>query len=143
MSTYDDVYDIYKSLVYGIDEYYLPQSDEALYGIINIAVKYYNKRLNIIDAKNQLTCDKESETFNIDLSSMQLDMLAHCMRLVTYENMRNELASMLAMTTKDSSLKDYKAQMDVRNGVINEENKIIYNLTLALTDCSDLESSDS
>lgn len=128
MTSYDDIYKSFSGMTL-VDNYYLPSSDESLYVLIDNARKIYNMTLY-----RELQQDDSVELLDASLNDLEMLLLCHCMRLVTFKNMVSEFTSMVSTVSKDNALKDYKAQIDGRNILIEVEQKTINRLALSLLD---------
>lgn len=137
MTTFDDVYEVFQTITWGIDEYNLPQTIEGQKQLIFEGVRRYNKRLNL-EEEDAITCDNTLEEFSIEMNEQEISLLAHCMKWAVLDNMVMELASMLSMSSKDTALKDYKAMITTRQLMVENEKKEIYNIAMLLNDCDDL-----
>ena len=137
MTTFDDVYEVFQTITWGIDEYNLPQTIDGQKQLIFEGVRRYNKRLNL-EEEDAITCDNTLEEFSVEMSEQEISLLAHCMKWAGLDNMVMELASMLSMSSKDTALKDYKAMITTRQLMVENEKKEIYNIAMLLNDCDDL-----
>ena len=137
MTTFDDVYEVFQTITWGIDEYNLPQTIDGQKQLIFEGVRRYNKRLNL-EEEDAITCDNTLEEFSVEMSEQEISLLAHCMKWAVLDNMVMELASMLSMSSKDTALKDYKAMITTRQLMVENEKKEIYNIAMLLNDCDDL-----
>lgn len=142
VTTYDDVYKIFTGLTGGIDVYCLPQTEKEMYNLINVGVMGYNDSLGLIEEDDALACDDSTETFNTLMKKANIKLLAHCMKLIILESMRDELASMVSTISKEQSIKDYSAQTNTRMKLVSDEIAEIARLALPLSDFSDLMESE-
>lgn len=131
-TTFDDIYKVYRRLVRGVESYSLPQSIQEQIDLIEVGVRLFNRKRE----GNEITCDVVTERVlsktNEELSDNEILLLAYCMVLQTYNDMLLELTSMLSMSTKDSSLKDYKGQVAVRRQQVKDQEFLINNLVLSM-----------
>lgn len=133
LTTFDEVYKLYRRLVKGVESYSLPQSIEEQMELIEIGVLLFNRKRE----NHEIVCEIGSETVSTKdgerLSDNELLLLAYCMVLQTYIDMLTELTSMLSMATKDSALKDYKGQASVRRQQVKDQEALINNLVFSMS----------
>lgn len=133
-TTFDDIYKVYKRLVRGIEPYSLPQSVQEQIELIEIGVRLFNRKRE----GNEVVFDIVTETVvsqnREKLTDNEILLLAYCMVLQTYNDMLLELTSMLSMSTKDSSIKDYKGQVAVRRQQVRDQEFLINNLLLTMSE---------
>lgn len=130
-TNYDDIYKPFKAMTQ-VSAFSLPNSDEALYALIDNARRIYNMTLY-----TNIAQDDATETFNIEMNDLQILLMCRCMRLVTFKNMQTEFTSMISMGSKDSALKDYSAQVEGRGRLVQEEQESINRLALSLLEIGD------
>ena len=133
-TTFDDVYKVYLRLVKGVEPYSLPQSIQEQIDLVEIGVLLFNRKRE----NNEITCDVDTETLlskkGEALSDNEILLLAYCMALQTYRDMLTELTSMLAMSTKDSALRDYKGQVSVRRQLVKDQETLINDLVFTMSE---------
>lgn len=133
-TTFDDVYKVYLRIVKGVEPYSLPQSIQEQMELIEIGTLLFNRKRE----NHEIICEIPSEVvYTKDekpLSDNEILLLAYCMALQTYRDMLVELTSMLAMSTKDSALRDYKGQVSVRRQLVKDQETLINNLVFTMSE---------
>lgn len=126
VTTYDDIYTLFTSTT-NVDKHSLPTTDEGIYELIDVGRKKFNSEL-FMNVKQ----DNATETLDVELTDSQILLFSHCMSYTIYKNMQSEFASMVSMSNKDNSLKDYSAQADNRRLLAEQEQKEISRLKIRL-----------
>ncbi len=118
-TTYDEVYKYFISIT-RVDEYDLPISVEGMYDLINNGRMEFNLR-----REDDLAVDDVLETLDRKLNGLELMLFGNCMKLVVFRNMLSDFTSNFSMFQKEIGIKDYKPQLDGRNGNVFGQEKVI------------------
>lgn len=116
---YDDIWESFLENC-GYDRSEMPKLDELRYSMIKNATRLYNQKAKKYENRIQgeIECDDYMETLNKKLSDTELLIFTYILATVFLKNKYTEFTSIYGVFAKETGMKDYKAQCDARQYVI-------------------------
>lgn len=125
-TSYDEIWESFlENCGYDRDE--LPKADELRYSMIKNAIRYYNQRVKKYSSfiRGGLICDEITETLNFTLKDVEMLILSNVLGYIFCKNKLNEFVSTYSVFAKEMGFKDYKNQLEGRQGDVSDyENEI-------------------
>lgn len=112
-----------------MDQFDIPNTDEAIYNTIESAVRTFNTKL-----EDDLSCDVVTELFSRDLNDKEINLLSHIIRLITLQNQLIYQSTMFIPFTQDIGTRNHANQMTRLEKLVEDEEKKISSIILKMVD---------
>ncbi|WP_368900850.1 hypothetical protein [Oceanobacillus oncorhynchi] len=112
-----------------MDEFDIPNTDEAIHKTIESAVRTFNTKL-----EDNLSCDLPSELFSRELNDEEINLLSHIIRLITLQNQLIYQSTMFIPFTQDIGTRNHANQMSRLEKLVEDEEKKIDAIMLKMVD---------
>lgn len=118
-TSYDEIWAKFLT-VCGYDSSDIPQHEELIYQFIRSGVTAYNGMVGKYEGKfkENIKCDNDMEEVNVELSDLEIEILAYCISSIFASSKLSEFVSVWGVFAKETGIKDYKAQLDGRQHMI-------------------------
>lgn len=116
---YDEIWESFLENC-GYDRSEIPSIDELRYSMIKNAIRLYNQQAKKYENRIQgdIKCDEYMESLNVSLTNDELLIFTYILATVFLKNKYAEFTSIYGVFAKETGMKDYKAQCDARQYVI-------------------------
>lgn len=125
-TTYEQIWAEFEPIA-KFDEYDLPTTVDGRRALIRSAIKIFNKKMF-----DELQGNDADDTVDRALSDSEMNLLTHCMRLQICRNIHSEFTTTYDMYKNDIGFKNYKAQIDARQNLINMEEQEINEIVFSM-----------
>lgn len=117
-TSFDDIFESFL-ITYPLLE--IPQTDEGKILIIKNAVKLYNQKAKKYEGRitGNIICNENMEELSVNLSDNEVLILTHLMAKSCAANNLAEFSQVYGVFAKELGFKDYKAQVDSKQNMIN------------------------
>lgn len=127
-TTYEELWDAFEPIA-NFDDYDLPTTVDGRRKLINAAVKIYNQVLF-----TEIECDNSLDEISEKLEDKYINLLVNCMRLQVCRNIYSEFTTTYSMYKNEIGFKDYKAQIDGRQFLIDDQERIVNKIVFSLNE---------
>lgn len=127
-TTYKELWDAFEPIA-SFDDYDMPTTVDGRRKLITTAVKTYNQKLFA-----ELKCDNVLDQVSEKMEDRNINLLVNCMRLQVCRNIYSEFTTTYSIFKNDLAFKDYKAQLDGRQFLINDQEKIVDAIVFSLSE---------
>lgn len=127
-TTYEELWDAFEPIA-NFDDYDLPTTVDGRRKLINAAVKIYNQVLF-----TEIECDNTLDEISEKLEDKYINLLMNCMRLQVCRNIYSEFTTTYSMYKNEIGFKDYKAQIDGRQFLIDDQERIVNKIVFSLNE---------
>ena len=127
-TTYEELWDAFEPIA-NFDDYDLPTTVDGRRKLINAAVKIYNQVLF-----TEIECDNVLDEISEKLEDKYINLLVNCMRLQVCRNIYSEFTTTYSMYKNEIGFKDYKAQIDGRQFLIDDQERIVNKIVFSLNE---------
>lgn len=135
MTDINDIWEEFRSICkYDSDE--IPQNDKEIYAYFKSAIKKYNQLAKTYNNRLQgnLVLDLQNEQIDKKLTETEIMIIANIIAWQFSLNKYVEFTSVWGVYVKETGLKDYKAQCNARENVINSYKEEYENLIMSMTE---------
>lgn len=125
-TTYEEIWDEFEPIA-KFDEYDLPVTVDGKRSLIKSGIKIFNKKMF-----DSLKADDRLDSIDRILKDDEINLLTHCMRLQVCRNIYSEFTTTYDMYKSDVGFKNYKAQLDGRQKLIDMEEKEVDSIVFSM-----------